>query len=966
MSKRSRTDTLVALSTQPFARLAVQLVRAISTFLPTGDWMRLVPSLPSGDREKVLQFVTQQYYDRSAAGLIRRVAVFQRMMTFTVARLTKLTLMNVGVVPELSTWLDVLQHAQALVDIVWVDSAVEAKDTVDGHLRALSFAARRLQSLEIGFFCITESLDAPLSAGLLVDRDLGMRPLKTLRFSCGKPLRMATALKILPAFRAMTTVSMSCDWNDQVLRSVPLSVTSLMLKAKEPRDWPDVKSVQPFFDQGRPGAWQLFSLRQGHLVLEIERSEEDGLPMFDLLAVASDDFDVDEHSPATLFPPTALLEYWTRLFPKWKKIDVNLPGRQQMRVLVPLAEWSWFDDNRSAGDVSVRRDQMLATDEDGEWDDAKTPWFDEDDIKPIARAIKAGGITSVSVTNEYSEATEQPMMGRFLQATKSTAAFSNLNVASVLPWLRALAPFNSELSLVHSQLTWTTDDLRQLVKALGGAVLQRIMLAHGTLVGGAVHLESQVFPTRELIQWLPSSRLESLHLERYPLDDPATLCRGTLSKIASLRIVSLCSRRPIGRDELLCFRPELESLSWTVRASDESKEPLNEQLMMAIAQRYRKLDYLELDIRPTQLRAQPPESTFWRDWIALLPDLRRLVLALDSGGFTWNERHMLRSVTEMVVRLVAPSEEGRLEPYHRYAAPMDRGDGGGLRWANQDDMDAIPMEDGLRRWPQRLVYARPDSDLKWPEMWIADDDVQRTDREDLIREYALFLLGDDSPRWQVDHKGLLLFDYVAKTVEHLTSGRHHWRRLTAAIQGKQGWSAQAGWPNTWYRSDADEGKGDYDMYTDETIFTHRLAALYLTMRVLNPDVAAQRIGQALYRPLGPPAIYSRFEAFFFATNRRLLNAPPTGAAAAPESKGGVLTPALLESKAMTDQRLLHIEHARRDGTLSRIERKRDTLEMESLSQELPTPTMQLLARDAARLASAGSVDQVRFRAVTGL
>ena len=954
MSKRSRAEAQ-ALSTRPFSRLAVQLIRHLSTFLKTADWMRLVPSLSSEDMTKVLQFVTQPYYDSSAAALIRNVATFQKMVTFSMSRMTKLSLIDVGVLPDPTTWQDMMQHATGLVEIVWRETQVDHGNAVQRHLRALSHAMRRLTSIQIRFPKTTGALDAALQSGLLVERQLEakQRPLTTLEFTCGTPLLPVTAQKIMAVFPALADVTLSVEWNAQMLsQHIPLWVTSLSLLAKEPRDWPDIKTIQPFFQQ-RPESWKALALRQGHLQVEIERSKEDGLPQFDLLHLPA--FDVDNDSPSTLLPPDMLLEYWTTLFPRWHSIDLRTP-RQSMRALAALAEWTWFGEQLSVGDVTFRRDIVLEAEE---WDDAKAPWLDDEKAKSVARALRIGAMKSVWLTNAYS-ANVMPAIYRQLSVTQNSMHVRNLRVHTVLPWLNHLGPLKI-LNLILSHMDWSSDDLARFLQVLmtrkDPLTQLQVLLEHDPEFARAVRFAPQVFPTAQLAGW-PLDTLKTLRIEYHPLDDSASLCRGTLSKMTSLRSVSLCSRRPIGRDELLLFSPELVELSWVVRTSEESKEPLNEQLMMEIARRYRNLKFLELDIRPTQLRAQPPESTFWRDWIRLLPKLKQLSLALHSFGFTWNERLALQSVDNVNVRLLqyvgAPPGSKRGEVYHRFAAPVDPGDNGSLHWSDSDDMAHIPMQDNLRRWPQRLVYALPE-DWSWPEMWIADGDVKRTgDVFAIFRDYVTLLFGD-STRWTYQDQLHLLFDHEAKTVEHLRNTKVLWSELTATIEGKQGWKAQASWPNTWYRSAEDEGQGHIGFVDFKSINSYAFNALYMTMRVLNPNVPAQRIGQGLYLPSGRPAIYDRFEAFFYATNRRLARATP----AAPSVPASALA-----STAMTDQRMsTHVDAAATVGTMvlrRGSEGARPILTIESAS--LPPPSeMQLLARDAARIAL--GVDQIRFRRV---
>ena len=970
-SKRPRaSDTW--LTTRPFSRLAARVVRYLSTFVATGDWMRLVSALPDADRRQLLRFVHEQYYDQAAAGLFRAATTFQKMVTATLSQITKLTLHNVGVLPDPTTWQDWMQNAPLLVELDWEESNVDHGHAVERHLRALALGVRRWKSLAIRLKETTVPLDDALMSGLVVERDLGARPLTFLRFFAGTPLQPSTAQKILRAFSSLNDARLSVDWNDALLQATPPNVTTLALLAREPRDWPDVKVVQSFFEQ-RKDTWQRLSLWQGHLILEIERAGSDQLPMFDLTTTDEHDFDKEEDSPATMFSPDLLLLYWTMLFPRWHHIDVHVPVRAGLLV-ASLAKWLWFGDNHSVGKLMLRRDELLAPEDDHAWDDAKEPWFDEDDIKLVVRALKTGHMSSLEVISDHVDA-RRPV--RQLVVRGGSYDFINLHAQTVVTWLLHLPPMSSIWVSPPPPVGWSADDIQRFL-----AVMQKrkdpllhFMVNKGPSIAKILKPGQAQWPVRQLhnVLLLPSTFLQTLNLEHYPLDDPGALCRNTTSKMPNLRKISLYSRRPIGRDEWLLFPPELEELSWLVRTEDESKEPMDEQLLMDVARRYPLLKRLEVDVRPARLRAQPPTSTFWREWIALLPQLKQLKLTLDSPGFTWNERHMLGSVEFVVVRL---SPGAPFAPYHRFASPLDVGDTGGLMWTTSDTSKTIPMLDPLRRWPQRLVYALPDEEAKWtwPEMHIADGDKRRSGNG-IVEYWAMlsnhfnFSFGGwpTEKRWHAGYP--FLFDRQRRTVEYYDHSKAGWSHLSmkaVAAHNKEGeWKPQASWPNTWYAKASDEGQGSYLLGDEVHITPPVLNALYVTMRLLNPDVPPERIGQALFLPDGRTAIYDQFEAFYYATDRKLLNVQGGGSAphstpAALEGKGGgaapPLMPAALESKAMTDDRLTVSDATQNPLVVIRQDSLPAALRVDS--SEPLSPPMQLLARDAARLVL--GCDQVHF------
>jgi len=180
--------------------------------------------------------------------------------------------------------------------------------------------------------------------------------------------------------------------------------------------------------------------------------------------------------------------------------------------------------------------------------------------------------------------------------------------------------------------------------------------------------------------------------------------------------------------------------------------------------------------------------------------------------------------------------------------------------------------------------------------------------------------------------------------------------MQAAKEAGPGWTAQASWPGTWYRTAADEGLGSYET-AEDTLLRAVLFALYLTMRLLNPNVPAQRIGQSLFLPAGRPAIYDRFQAFYLATNRELLDVAATGDVAHSTTTTAQLASSL-DSKAMTDDRIAIASAAAERKPRVVIHRGSLPAALEVDSSEAMSPPMQLFARDAARLVF--HCDQVHF------
>lgn len=295
---------------------------------------------------------------------------------------------------------------------------------------------------------------------------------------------------------------------------------------------------------------------------------------------------------------------------------------------------------------------------------------------------------------------------------------------------------------------------------------------------------------------------------------------------------------------MLGFSPELTHLSWTGRIDD--KTPLMDaETLLAIASRYPNLELLELDVRPSALTN---DIGLWRELRRRLPRLKSLVLFLASRGFSLDEAH----VFDRMGLLVRVDPNGPAPDHFRHVSPLDMEDD-----TVEDHFCALGNTKGQSYWNTQFLRGRcttvseDEKKLVWPDMKIADDDGKGSNRTQLEKwqDYRNYLSSHfpfrNGKRFRLSALSsdncAFLDDTEKKTLEwcDIDGANSHTRMATLLSKRDGSYTYLESWPHTWFR-------GNGRSFRTEHLYEYR--ALYLTLRLLNPEANPVRIGQAIDRP----------------------------------------------------------------------------------------------------------------------
>jgi hypothetical protein len=173
--------------------------------------------------------------------------------------------------------------------------------------------------------------------------------------------------------------------------AVGIGMKMVEIKAKEPRDWPEAKTILALL---RLPALDTLVLTQGHLKWTFERQGGIWSWMMD----ENEAFHADNDSAAPMCP----VETWMEILlgvENWQRVWLRLT---RLEPVFHLADQLWFKEGLRVGSVlSIFRDATLTDDD----------WLEDmsvDDIRRIRRVLGANKLGSLTVSNSLSTGTARP------------------------------------------------------------------------------------------------------------------------------------------------------------------------------------------------------------------------------------------------------------------------------------------------------------------------------------------------------------------------------------------------------------------------------------------------------------------------------------------------------------------------------------------------------------------------------
>jgi hypothetical protein len=267
-TKRQRTEIVeetvarfsAVLKIKPFNRLFPHLLRYLGTFMRTNDILRLITLLTEEDA-KTLMMMTQEHqvYGPEDAYLFEDAAQLQKRIADSKAVLQHLTLNKVWQTPGLTNWNDWMGRCPKLTHLRWVCASTERR--LVERINALSLGMDRWFSLELDFAATQDSWSSEaIQKGFLLDRDIGLRPLQQLTMLWNDPMETQLGERLLKTFTKLRALELDVVWTPGMLAFAPPDLHTLILRTKDPRDWPDVKQVASLV---RRPMWKNLTLVQG-------------------------------------------------------------------------------------------------------------------------------------------------------------------------------------------------------------------------------------------------------------------------------------------------------------------------------------------------------------------------------------------------------------------------------------------------------------------------------------------------------------------------------------------------------------------------------------------------------------------------------------------------------------------------------------------------------------------------------